>query len=205
MTEDPRIQQFKQMAEADPDNELGHFSLGKIYLESGRFDDAIPPLSRATEPNPKLSKAYQLLGEAYEKAGAREKAVDVVTRGVTVADEQGDRVPRDAMAAMLTGWGAPVPGFKVEARAAPEAQAGGATTPGFRCSRCGCPGGQLEKTPFKGPLGQTVLESVCSNCWREWVLTGTKVINELGLALSTAAGQEAYDQYMVEFLQLEDR
>ena len=34
---------------------------------------------------------------------------------------------------------------------------------------------------------------------------GTKVINELGLILSSPAGQQAYDQYLVEFLQLEDR
>jgi hypothetical protein len=33
---------------------------------------------------------------------------------------------------------------------------------------------------------------------------GTKVINELGLVLSSKAGQEAYDQYMKEFLQLEE-
>lgn len=32
---------------------------------------------------------------------------------------------------------------------------------------------------------------------------GTKVINELGLQLATKAGQDAYDQYMLEFLQLE--
>ena len=32
---------------------------------------------------------------------------------------------------------------------------------------------------------------------------GTKVINELGLALSSQEGQDAYDQYMIEFLQLE--
>ena len=205
MNEDQRIEQFKQMSEADPDNELGHFSLGKIYLESGRFHDAIPPLSRAVELNPKLSKVYQLLGQAYDNAGERNKAIDVVTRGVTVADEQGDRVPRDAMADMLTGWGAPLPGFKVEVGPAAEAQAGAATTSGFQCSRCGRPGGGLEKAPFKGPLGEQVFKSVCSSCWREWVLMGTKVINELGLALSTAAGQQTYDQYMIEFLQLEDR
>ncbi len=33
---------------------------------------------------------------------------------------------------------------------------------------------------------------------------GTKVINELGLVLSTPAGAQSYDQYMLEFLQLEE-
>ena len=30
-----RIEQFKKMAEADPTNELGHFSLGRAYLPIG--------------------------------------------------------------------------------------------------------------------------------------------------------------------------
>ena len=29
-----RIEQFKKMAADDPDNELGHYSLGRAYLES---------------------------------------------------------------------------------------------------------------------------------------------------------------------------
>jgi hypothetical protein len=34
---------------------------------------------------------------------------------------------------------------------------------------------------------------------------GTKVINELGLVLSSPEANATYDQYMIEFLQLEDR
>ena len=34
---------------------------------------------------------------------------------------------------------------------------------------------------------------------------GTKVINELALVLSRPEGQRAYDQYMLEFLQIEER
>ena len=198
-----RIEQFRQMAEADPDNELGHFSLGKAYLDASRFEDAIPPLSRVLELKPKMSKAYQLLGEAQHQAGRRDAAIAVVTKGVSVADEQGDRMPRDAMARMLRDWGAPVPAFKTADK--PEAtQTPGASRSDFKCSRCGQPKGQLDKPPFKGPVGEKVFAHVCSTCWREWIAMGTKVINELGLVLSSQAGQEAYDQYMIEFLQLEE-
>jgi Fe-S cluster biosynthesis and repair protein YggX len=62
----------------------------------------------------------------------------------------------------------------------------------------------LTKAPFKGPQGEAILNRTCSTCWQEWIRMGTKVINELGLVLSTPSGQETYDQYMVEFLQLED-
>ena len=161
-------------------------------------------LARAIELNPKLSKAYQLIGEAYETAGQRDRAIEVVTQGVSVADAQGDRMPRDAMASLLREWGAPVPEFKSAER--PGTDSASPSEPaGFQCVRCGRPSGKLEKAPFKGDLGAKIHENVCNLCWREWIEMGTKVINELGLVLSTTAGQEAYDQYMIEFLQLEDR
>ena len=41
-----RIEQFRKMAEADPDNELGHFSLGKAYLEADRPAEASQSFAR---------------------------------------------------------------------------------------------------------------------------------------------------------------
>jgi len=204
MSDEQRIQQFRKMAEADPENELGHFSLGKACADAGRYDEAIAPLARSLELNPRLSKAYQLLGETHNKAGNHDEAVAVLTKGVTVADEQGDRMPRDAMIAMLQALQAPVPKLRAGGAPAAAAAAGHSAT-GFSCCRCGRPGGQLEKPPFKGELGQKILDNVCTTCWREWIPTGTKVINELGLVLATKQGQNAYDQYMIEFLQIGDR
>lgn len=199
--DDRRIQQFKQMAEADPTNELGHFSLGKAYMDVGDFAAAIAPLTRALSINPRLSKAYHLLAQNYEKTGDRAKAVTTATTGVVEADKLGDRVPRDAMAALLKEWNAPVPVFKTTDPAVPSAAGG--SSDGFKCSRCGRPEGKLAKPPFKGKVGEQIYANICTPCWREWIGMGTKVINELGLQLATKAGQDAYDQYMLEFLQLE--
>ena len=201
-----RIQQFEKMAREDPDNELGQFSLGKAYLEAGQTKNAIGPLKRAIELRPGMSKAYQLLGEAYERSGDHAKAVATVTKGASVADEQGDVMPRDTMASLLASWGVPIPKFRSNtAPAAKSVETSSASEAGFQCARCGRPSGRLAKPPFKGPLGQKVFENICQSCWREWIPMGTKVINELGLVLSNPAGQEAYDQYMIEFLQLEER
>jgi Fe-S cluster biosynthesis and repair protein YggX len=201
--ETQRIEQFRKMAKEDPDNELGHFSLGKACLDAGMPQDAIAPLARAIELKPTLSKAYQLLGDAHDRAGQRAKAIEVLTRGVNVADAQGDRMPRDAMAKMLRDWGAAVPEFKSTSTGSAAVEAGLESATGFKCTRCGRPTGQLAKPPFKGEIGQKIFDSICQNCWREWIGMGTKVINELGLVLSTQSGQQAYDQYMLEFLQLE--
>lgn len=199
-----RIAQFQKMASDDPTNELGHFSLGKAYLEAGRPADAVPSLKRVIELRKSMSKAYQLLGEAYEKLGQRPDAVAITLEGVKVADELGDIMPRDTMVRLLESWGETPPPLKSSfAQGAAGAKTAATAAPGFRCSRCGRPDSQLAKPPFKGALGQRVFENVCANCWREWIPTGTKVINELGLILSSPAGQSAYDQYMQEFLQLE--
>ena len=198
-----RIEQFRKMAREDPDNELGHFSLGKACLDAGLPQDAIAPLVRALELKPTMSKAYQLLGEDHDRAGQRAKAVDVLTRGVGVADAQGDRMPRDSMAKMLREWGASVPEFKAASAAASSGMEGSTSATGFHCTRCGRPTGQLAKPPFKGEIGKRIYDEICQSCWREWIGMGTKVINELGLVLSTPSGQQAYDQYMMEFLQLD--
>lgn len=199
-----RIAQFQKMANDDPNNELGHFSLGKAFLETGRPGDAVPSLKRVIELRRSMSKAYQLLGEAYEKLGRRDDAVKIMKDGISVADELGDVMPRDAMIQLLESWGETPPTLRTSTAKAGAAQPGSTSAvPGFRCSRCGRPDSQLPKPPFKGALGQRVYENVCANCWKEWIPTGTKVINELGLLLSSPAGQQAYDQYMQEFLQLE--
>ncbi len=203
MDQDQKIQQFKQMADADPENELGHFSYAKALLEAGQHEEAIRPFFRAIELRPTMSKAYQLLGETYEAMGKRNEAVDTVTKGAKIADEQGDVMPRNTMATLLEKWEAPVPDFK--ATTAPAAPTSGSSAPGFSCSRCGRPDNQVPKPPFKGELGVKIADNVCIGCWQEWIPMGTKVINELGLALSSESGQQSYDQYMLEFLQLDGR
>ena len=203
MNDEKRIQQFEQMAAEDPRDELAHFSLGKAYLDAGQSNKSAESFARVLDINPKMSKAYQLLGEAHDKNGHREAAIEIVTQGVTVADDQGDRMPRNAMVGMLREWGAPVPQLK-EARQAPKPEASrDAPVTGFQCGRCGRPSGKLPKPPFKGSLGEKVFSHTCEVCWREWIGMGTMVINELGLVLSSPEGQDAYDQQMIEFLQLE--
>src|SRR5260370_24546289 len=59
-----RIEQFRKMAEADPDNELGHFSLGRAYLDAGYHADAIRAFQRVLELKPDFSKVFHLLATA---------------------------------------------------------------------------------------------------------------------------------------------
>lgn len=193
-----RIEQFKKMAEADPQNEMGHFSLGKAYLDAGDYANAVSSLQRTLELNPTYSKAYQLLGEAQARLGDSQAALATLETGFQVADERGDRMPRDAMGKLIRELGGTPP----QARASTAAAAATVEGAELICSRCGRPTAKMPERPFKGALGERVWANVCSACWREWIGIGTKVINEMGLQLADPRAQKIYDDHMVDFLQL---
>ena len=195
-----RIAQFRKMANDDPDNELGHFSLGKALMDAGEFGEAIGSFERTIVLNPQFSKAYQLLGQCYAKTGQRDLAVQTLQRGYRVAEERGDTMPRQEMARLLRELG-------VEPPASPAAESAAAATGGFRCQRPGCFSAaravQLPAPPMNDELGRQIYEKICAECWREWLAVGIKVINEMRLDLSDERAQAVYDNYMKEYLGLE--
>lgn len=193
-----RIDQFRKMAHDDPDNELGHFSLGKALMEDSQFVDAAVAFQKTVELNNQFSKAFQFLGQCLISAGNKTAAAQYLTQGFTVADERGDNIPRDEMARLLRSIGAEVPASK---RApSPRVEGGG----GFACQRPGCMTGpravQLQRPPMSDELGQQIYATVCADCWQDWLGMGIKVINEMRLDLSDEKGQQVYDQYMKEYL-----
>jgi Fe-S cluster biosynthesis and repair protein YggX len=196
-----RIAQFRKMTTDDPENELGHFRLGQLLAEDGQTAEAVKAFERTLELSPQFSKVYQLLGECHTKLGDRAKAIEVMTTGWTVANDRGDKMPRDAMATMLTQLGAPIP--KPESAVSDD----GPDT-GFRCARPGCMEGRrakpLDKAPLEGPDGARIAETICTACWTAWWKDySIKVVNELRLDLSSESGQAEYDRHMRGFLGFE--
>jgi Fe-S cluster biosynthesis and repair protein YggX len=191
-----RIEQFKKMAEADPNNELGHFSLGRAYLDAGMYQQALESLERVLALNPSISKAHHLIAMALLKLDQRDKAIASLTRGVQIADQRGDLMPKNDMIKMLQELGAPLPKLKEPARAATAGEGQ------VKCVRCGQVKPKLPNPPFSNQQGKEIQEKVCADCWREWIGMGTKVINELRLPLSDPQAQKVFDQHMREFLNL---
>jgi Fe-S cluster biosynthesis and repair protein YggX len=197
-----RIAQFRKMANDDPDNELGHYRLGQLLMEAQQYPEAIQSFRRTLELSPRFSKVYHLLGQSLQANHQRDEAVALLKQGFEVADEQGDNMPREAMARMLVELGEPEPVSKKTQ--ASDSPAGG----GFRCQRPGCWAGararQLDKPPMQDEMGQRIYTAICADCWADWLRNySIKVINELRLDLSTERGQEEYDRYMREFFGLE--
>ena len=201
MAEDPRIAQFRKMTESDPGNELGHFSLGKTYLEIGEYQQAVPSLRRVVELAPQNSRAYYLLALALKGSGDREAAIQTLRAGYEVATSRGDLMPRKDMVALMKTLGVTPPAEEAAPAGIPAAAVAGAES--ISCHRCGGTKPKMAERPFKGPLGERIWREVCQDCWREWIPMGTKVINELRLNFADPRHAETYDQYMKEFLQLD--
>jgi Fe-S cluster biosynthesis and repair protein YggX len=197
MLDEVKVRQFTELTATDPQNELGFFSLGRVYLEGGSPQQAIAPLMRALSINPSLSRAYVLLAQSQIGAGDPEGAQATLFKGYRVAQEQGDLMPRNQMADLLKELGAAVPEDTPQ-KLTPELQAAGQ----IQCRRCNRVGPKMPKRPFSGPLGEQIHESICGPCFQLWIRQGTKVINELRLNLTDRSSQDVYDQHMKEFLNL---
>ena len=198
-----RIDQFRKMANDDPGNELGHFSLGKALLESGSHADAIASFEKVIAIKPDFSKAYALFAQALIGLGRKDEAVALLTKGVVVANPE--HLPPEVMAAQFgvepdllpALLGAAVPELKESAvqQAVGEGE--------VICRRCGKPGPKLAKPPFRNAFGQQVFENICAPCWEEAKKMGVKVINELRLPLNDPAANKLWEQHIREFLNLQ--
>ncbi len=49
------------------------------------------------------------------------------------------------------------------------------------CLRCGETGAQLAAPPLPKELGSRIYDSICQNCWNQWLQQQTAVINHYGL------------------------
>lgn len=196
MADAARVEQFRKMANDDPNNELAHFSLGKALLDGGQLPDAIASFKRAIELNPNISKVYQLMGQALMQQNDQGAAIAAFTEGVKVADRRGDLLNKNDMIATLKNLGAAVPETK------PTGPAVAAGEGEVFCKRCGRPGPKLERPPFRNAFGQEIYHNTCTKCWREAIGMGTKVINELRLPMSDPQAQKVWDQHIREFLAL---
>ncbi|MFL5321384.1 MAG: tetratricopeptide repeat protein [Myxococcaceae bacterium] len=82
---DPREDKFKQIVAQFPDSPMGHYSLGRLYLEQRRFAEACAPLEKATTLDPSYAAALVCLGDAYSGAGRTEDARRVFTNAKEIA------------------------------------------------------------------------------------------------------------------------
>ena len=61
-------QAIEELLADDPDHVLGHMMLGRIYVDLGRYDDAISHNQRAVELEPNEPLNHSALSVSYQRA-----------------------------------------------------------------------------------------------------------------------------------------
>lgn len=84
-----RIDVFKQMLDADPDNTMVMFGLAKEYEKLGQHGEIIAVLEDYLAKADDEGNAYGMLAKAYELSGNREKAIETYTKGIDVSTAHG--------------------------------------------------------------------------------------------------------------------
>lgn len=92
---------FLQALQFNPEDPLGNFGLGSAYLELGQFAEAIEPLQKTIQAQPKHSVAYLSLGKALEATQRTDEARTIYQQGMTVASARGDLMPLQEMQTRL--------------------------------------------------------------------------------------------------------
>jgi folate-binding protein YgfZ len=97
-----RAGMFRQVLDLDPDDALGNFGLGELFVEEGKFEEAVAHLERALVADPRYSAALLALGRALEGAEDPAKARETYLRGVDVAAAKGDLATANKMQERLS-------------------------------------------------------------------------------------------------------
>jgi Fe-S cluster biosynthesis and repair protein YggX len=72
--------------------------------------------------------------------------------------------------------------------------------PDITCARCGQTRGGFERPPFPGATGQRIVESICQDCWSQWLRQQTMLINHYGLNVMDPQARNFLKQNMQAFL-----
>jgi len=84
-----RIDVFRQMLEAEPDNTMVMFGLAKEYEKLSQFEPVIEILEGYLAKADDEGNAYGTLATAYDRTGQREKAVETLKKGIDVSMAHG--------------------------------------------------------------------------------------------------------------------
>lgn len=206
MNQDERIEQFRKMAKANPDDDLAHYALGQALIDAERHAEAVNVLRHVLKLNAGYSRAYVLLGQAQEVTDDVDGAIETYQKGYGAAMARGDLMPATEMKKLLADLGAaPSADALLFAINGQEEDPDAGREPGpdeVRCVRSRRIGQRMTFDPFGDQVGAYIQENVSKESWEDWMEMSIKVINELRLDLGDPEGQRVYDEHMRDFLNL---
>ena len=84
-----RIEVFRQMLDAEPDNTMVMFGLAKEYEKLAQYDEVINLLENYLARTDDEGNAFGVLANAYARSGNREKAIETYNKGIDVSMAHG--------------------------------------------------------------------------------------------------------------------
>lgn len=94
-------EKLEQLLAAGRDSALLRFGLGNACLQAGDAEAAVLHLTQATQQQASYSAAWKLLGRALHQLERLDAAQAAWTRGLEVAQQQGDAQSAKEMAVFL--------------------------------------------------------------------------------------------------------
>ena len=76
--------------EDNPDDPLVYFSLGTLYLDANRHEEAIEALETTVRLDPDYMAAFWQLANAYQENGDVEKAIETYDQTMSLAQQADD-------------------------------------------------------------------------------------------------------------------
>lgn len=84
-----RLETFRQMLEADPDNALVRFGIANELMKAERYSEAVEALRDYLARADDEGAAYGMLARAYERLGRRDEARAAYEAGIKAAEAHG--------------------------------------------------------------------------------------------------------------------
>ena len=96
-----QVEKYRKIIAFDPQDVLGYFSLGSVYLDALKYREAMDIFEQAVAVAPDHTASYLGLGQALEGLGDTEKAKRIYREGIRVGMEKGDMMPQKKMESRL--------------------------------------------------------------------------------------------------------
>lgn len=80
----PQIEAYQDLIAANPDDAEAYVGLGIVYVDGGRFSEAVDQLNKALAIDPSLDLAYDFLGIALFQMGNTDGAIEQFQKGLEV-------------------------------------------------------------------------------------------------------------------------
>ncbi|MGD8359019.1 MAG: tetratricopeptide repeat protein [Lysobacterales bacterium] len=95
------IDSLRKMIDTPRDNAMLRFSLGRLLIGAGEFEEAEKHLAQATRMNPGYAAAWKELGRARQQAGDESGAAEAWRQGIETARSNGDKQAEKEMTVFL--------------------------------------------------------------------------------------------------------